>query len=70
VPTDGQMVRWSDGAGRLPKCWWKCIPNESLADEKLWLDDEIYGSTGAGDSLPQLEISAHKKYSYRAEQMN
>lgn len=61
--------RWSDGAGRLPKGWWLCLPNELLADEKQWLDQEIYSIEGASDSLPQCEITARKRYSYRAEEL-
>lgn len=61
--------RWSDGAGRLPKCWWTVIKNEDYADECLWLDSEIYGRDNASASLPMIEISAHKRYSWRAEQI-
>lgn len=34
--------------------------------EKLWLDDEIYGVSGASNSIPQIEITARKRYSFRA----
>jgi DNA polymerase-3 subunit epsilon len=50
--------RWSDGTDRLPKSGWICLPNELLADEKRWLDETIYGASGASDSIPQYEITA------------
>ncbi|MCL5272978.1 MAG: 3'-5' exonuclease [Gammaproteobacteria bacterium] len=59
--------RWSDGTDKLPKSWWVCIPTELLAIEKLWLDEEIYGASGASNSVPQIEITARKRYSYRAQ---
>lgn len=59
--------RWSDGSKNLPKCWWTCIPSHSLAEEKNWLDEVIYQSQGRSDSIPQVEITAHKRYSSRAE---
>lgn len=62
--------RWSDGLARLPKCWWTIIANEAFADEAAWLDEQIYGREHAAASLPVLEISAHKRYSWRAEQMD
>ena len=62
-----RRYRWSDGSSRLPKCWWIRVPNELLDDEKRWLDNEIYGRTGASDAIPQVEISARKRYSFRAE---
>ena len=65
-----RKYRWSDGLARLPKCWWVCLPNELLADEKRWLDDEIYGRNGASDTIPQCEISARKRYSFRAESID
>jgi len=62
--------RWSDGeAGRLPKCWWICVQNEFLDAEKNWLDDEIYNSSGASDSILKIEITARKRYSFRAEEI-
>ena len=60
--------RWSDGTASLPKCWWTVVSNEMLNEEKKWLDDEIYGRAGVADSIPTMEISAFKRYSYRAEQ--
>jgi len=61
---------WSDGlSGRLPKCWWTCVPQELINDEKRWLDEEIYCTPGASDKVPQLEINALKRYSLRAEIM-
>ena len=62
--------RWADGLGRLPKGWWICLPNEMVADEKCWLDDEIYNLEGASNSIPQCEITARKRYSFRAEQLS
>lgn len=59
--------RWADGTGRLPKGWWICLPNELIHDEKRWLDEEIYNSEGASASIPQCEVTARKRYSYRAE---
>lgn len=32
-----------------------------------WLDDIIYGAAGASYSIPQFEITARKKYSFRPE---
>ena len=66
----GRNYRWSDGTDRLPKSWWICLPNEFLADEKRWLDETIYGSSGASDSIPQCEITARKRYSFRSERMD
>jgi DNA polymerase-3 subunit epsilon len=60
--------RWSDGLGSLPKCWWITVTTEQLADEKSWLDEQIYCREGASESLPMLEINAFKRYSFRAEQ--
>ncbi|OCH99127.1 hypothetical protein A8135_07670 [Legionella jamestowniensis] len=60
---------WSDGTGRLPKCWWSIIPNHQLTDEKAWLDEQIYCRVGASDALRQSEITAFKRHSFRAEQV-
>ena len=62
--------RWSDGTARLPKSWWISVPNDLLNDEKHWLDEEIYCSPGASDKIPQAEITARKRYSYRAEELS
>lgn len=59
--------RWSDGAGKLPKCWWTIVDSDLLNDEKSWLDAEIYGRNNKSDSLPQKEITARNRYSFRAE---
>jgi DNA polymerase-3 subunit epsilon len=59
--------RWSDGTDKLPKCWWICLSNESLVDEKKWLDEEIYNKSVASNSIPQIEITARKRYSFRAQ---
>ncbi|WP_237758667.1 hypothetical protein [Legionella hackeliae] len=61
--------RWSDGTGTLPKCWWSIISNEQLPNEKAWLDDQIYCLLGASDSLRKIEITAFKRYSFRAERI-
>lgn len=63
----GRNYRWSDGTDKLPKSWWISLSNELLIDEKLWLDDEIYGVSGASNSIPQIEITARKRYSFRAQ---
>lgn len=63
----GRNYRWSDGTDKLPKSWWISLSNELLVDEKLWLDDEIYGVSGASNSIPQIEITARKRYSFRAQ---
>jgi DNA polymerase III subunit epsilon len=63
----GRNYRWSDGSDRLPKSWWTCLPNELLAEEKRWLDEVVYRAEGASNSIPQLEINARKRYSFRAE---
>ncbi len=65
----GRGYRWSDGSGGLPKSWWKVILNEELATEKAWLDEEIF-SPGRAERLPQNEITAHNRYSFRAERIN
>ncbi len=43
--------------------------HELLSDEKTWLDTEIYSRDGKSDALPQNEITARKRYSFRAEAM-
>lgn len=63
----GRNYRWSDGTDKLPKSWWITLSNELLIDEKLWLDDEIYGVSGASNSIPQIEITARKRYSFREQ---
>jgi len=63
----GRRYKWSDGRSRLPKCWSISVPHELLADEKTWLDEHIYGKTGASNSIPQAEITARKRYSFRAQ---
>ncbi|BCA97223.1 DNA polymerase III subunit epsilon (plasmid) [Legionella antarctica] len=63
----GRNYRWSDGTDKLPKSWWISLSNELLTDEKLWLDEEIYGVSGASNSIPQIEITARKRYSFRAQ---
>lgn len=65
-----RRYRWSDGTGRLPKCWWTIVRNEDLAAEQVWLDEEIYGREHASASLPMTEIGAYKRYSWRAEQFD
>jgi DNA polymerase-3 subunit epsilon len=61
--------RWADGSGALPKGWYTYVANDNLADEKQWLDNEIYGKLGASNTLPQMEITARTRYSHRAETM-
>lgn len=65
-----RKYRWSDGADALPKGWWSIIDNTVLDDEKAWLDAEIYGSDGKSDTLPQNEITAKLRYSFRAEKLS
>ena len=65
-----RKYRWSDGADKLPKCWWAILDNEALADEKAWLDAEIYARDGKSNTLPQSEITARTRYSFRAEIVN
>lgn len=62
-----RLYRWSDGAGKLPKCWWKIVDNDVFTDEKIWLDTEIYGQENKSDTLPQNNITARNRYSFRAE---
>lgn len=64
-----RKYRWEDGLGNLPKCWWTTVPNDQLEIEKNWLDNEVYGREGASNSLPNIEINAFKRYSYRAERI-
>lgn len=59
--------RWSDGTDKLPKSWWITIDNALLDNEKRWLDEVIYGVVGKSDSIPTLEITARKRFSYRAQ---
>ncbi len=59
--------RWSDGHGNLPKGWCTCIPSDLLEDEQIWLDENVFGIQGASQRLPQTEITARTRYSYRAE---
>lgn len=64
-----RRYRWSDGTSSLPKCWWACIDNNLLTDEKTWLDEEIYGKENASSNLPTKEINARIRYSFRAESL-
>jgi len=64
-----RKYRWSDGSKSLPKCWWTCVPNEALQEEKEWLDETIYESSGRSNSIPQATITAYKRYSLRAEKI-
>jgi DNA polymerase III subunit epsilon len=65
-----RKYRWSDGTDKLPKSWWIIVDNDALADEKAWLDAEIYEQDGKSDALPQCTITARKRYSRRAELIN
>lgn len=62
-----RQYRWSDGLGQLPKCWWIRLANELVEEEKQWLDETIYSKTGASERIPQREITAKTRYSFRAE---
>jgi DNA polymerase-3 subunit epsilon len=59
--------RWSDGTNSLPKCWWIIVKNDQMTLEREWLDEHIYSRQGASASLPFIEITAFKRYSFRAE---
>jgi hypothetical protein len=45
------------------------VVEKQLADEKQWLDDEIYEVKGACDKLPQTPITSRRRYSFRAEEI-
>jgi DNA polymerase-3 subunit epsilon len=62
-----RLYRWSDGIGTLPKSWWTIVDNDVLADEKAWLDAEIYRQENKSNTLPQSEITAKNRYSFRSE---
>ena len=64
-----RKYRWSSGDSAMPKCWWKTIDNESLSEERHWLDANIYGREGVSNKLKTLSINARVRYSYRAEQI-
>lgn len=66
----GRHYRWSDGIGKLPKSWWIIVDNDVLINEKAWLDAEIYGRDDKSNTLPQSEITAYTRYSFRAELLN
>ncbi|KTC83715.1 3'-5' exonuclease [Legionella brunensis] len=63
-----RKYRWSDGKSRLPKCWYIVLKSEHFEEEKEWLDTHIYERPGASETLTAIEITAHKRYSFRAEQ--
>lgn len=65
-----KSYRWSDGQGKLPKAWWITLSNEQLDEELEWLDSAIYKRAGASQALPQIEITARTRYSYRAQQLD
>lgn len=65
----GKKYRWSDGQGALPKAWWSTLPNDELEDELAWLEAKVYGREGAAHVLPKVEITARKRYSLRAFQL-
>ena len=60
--------RWSDGSGSLPKSWWVTIPEEQHQEELEYLKNEIYD--GREIALPTAIITARKRYSYRAQELN
>ncbi len=62
-----RRYRWSDGTGSLPKSWWTTVDEEKKQEELDYLKDEIYG--GRQMTLPTSKITAHKRYSYRAQQL-
>lgn len=62
--------RWSDGQASLPKAWWLTLPNEQLEEELAWLDAKVYGRSGASSQLPQVQITARKRYSLRAQKID
>jgi len=65
-----RKYRWSDGAGHLPKCWWITVSNDNIAEETSFLEEVVYGKPGAAKKLPQSKITAHTRYSFRAEAIN
>tara|TARA_R110002110_G_scaffold415797_1_gene656182 strand:- start:994 stop:1893 length:900 start_codon:yes stop_codon:yes gene_type:complete len=65
-----RKYRWSDGAGNLPKCWWITVPGDHLAEETAFLEETIYCRPGAAKKLPQSKITAHTRYSFRAEMID
>lgn len=62
-----RLYRWSDGTGKLPKTWWTIVDNDVLTEEKAWLDNEIYKQENKSNTLPQSEITARNRYSFRGE---
>ncbi len=62
-----RKYRWSDGQGGLPKCWWIIVAVDQYEEEKGWLEENIYCKEGVVNALPGIEITAHKRYSFRAE---
>jgi DNA polymerase-3 subunit epsilon len=62
--------RWSDGQASLPIAWWLTLPNEQLEEELAWLDAKVYGRSGASLQLPQVQITARKRYSLRAQKID
>ncbi|WP_185967355.1 hypothetical protein [Legionella israelensis] len=54
----------------MPKCWWICIDNNLLLDEKTWLDKDVYERENVSSNLPIKEINARIRYSFRAESFN
>jgi DNA polymerase-3 subunit epsilon len=65
----GRNYRWSDGSGALPKSWYCYVPSESLASEHSWLDEIIYERDGMASKLPQAEINAKTRYSFRSQEL-
>lgn len=61
--------------GNVPKVFflfymWSIVDNDMLTDEKVWLDAEINGQDDKSNALPQKEITARNRYSFRAELFN
>jgi len=63
-----RRYRWSDGSGSLPKSWWTTVADDQYQEELDYLKDEIYG--GRQMTLPVAVITARKRYSYRAQEMD
>ena len=60
--------RWSDGSGGLPKSWWIALPEQEYQTEMNYLSSEIY--MGRTMSLPTSTITARKRYSSRAQELD
>lgn len=61
--------RWSDGSGALPKSWYCYVPSSEIENEHDWLDEIIYERGGMASKLPQAEVNAKTRYSFRSEEL-